>query len=133
MRANQSLSHRPEVRPTRREPLKHKPALVSVVQPDADETALREAIIAKLTYVIGKQIDAATPHDWYCATALAVRDRIVDIWSATRRETKRLQKKRVYYLSIEFLIGLPPEKWSSLMYGLWPDGGLKNAKEETHG
>ena len=30
-------------------------------------------------------------------------------------------------------LGLPPEKWSSLMYGLWPDGGLKNAKEETHG
>ena len=29
--------------------------------------------------------------------------------------------------------GLPPEKWSSLIYGLWPDGGLKNAKEETHG
>jgi hypothetical protein len=29
--------------------------------------------------------------------------------------------------------GLPPEKWSSLMYGLWPDGGLTNAKEETHG
>jgi len=29
--------------------------------------------------------------------------------------------------------GLPPEKWSSLMYGLLPDGGLKNAKEETHG
>ena len=31
------------------------------------------------------------------------------------------------------IFGLPPEKWSSLMYGLWPDGGLKNAKEETHG
>ena len=31
------------------------------------------------------------------------------------------------------IIGVPPEKWSSLMYGLWPDGGLKNAKEETHG
>ena len=29
--------------------------------------------------------------------------------------------------------GLPPEKWSSLMYGLWPEGGLKNAEEETHG
>jgi starch phosphorylase len=76
-----------------------------VVQPDADETALRGAIVAKLTYVVGKHVDAATPHDWYCATALAVRDRIVDIWSASRRETKRLQKKRVYYLSIEFLIG----------------------------
>ena len=31
------------------------------------------------------------------------------------------------------LRGLPPEKWSSLMYGSWPNGGLKNAKEETHG
>jgi quercetin dioxygenase-like cupin family protein len=30
------------------------------------------------------------------------------------------------------LCGLPPEKWSSLMYGLWPDGGLKNGKEATH-
>ena len=30
-------------------------------------------------------------------------------------------------------VGLPPEKWSSLMYGLWPDGGLKNGKEATHG
>ena len=30
------------------------------------------------------------------------------------------------------LVGLPPEKWSSLMYGLWPDGGLKNGKEATH-
>ena len=29
-------------------------------------------------------------------------------------------------------VGLPPEKWSSLMYGLWPDGGLKNGKEATH-
>ena len=28
---------------------------------------------------------------------------------------------------------LPPEKWSSLMYGLWPDGRLKNGKEATHG
>jgi len=37
-------------------------------------------------------------------------------------------------LQIVLLVfGLPPEKWSSLMYGLWPDGGLKNAKEETHG
>lgn len=76
-----------------------------MVQPDADETALRDAIVAKLTYVVGKHVDTATPHDWYCATALAVRDRTIDIWSASRRETKRLHKKRVYYLSIEFLIG----------------------------
>jgi hypothetical protein len=31
------------------------------------------------------------------------------------------------------IVGLPPEKWSSLKYGLWPDGGLRNAEEETQG
>ena len=72
---------------------------------DADEKALRDAIHAKLTYVVGKDTDAATDHDWYCATALAVRDRIVDIWTATRRNTRQHKRKRVYYLSIEFLIG----------------------------
>jgi hypothetical protein len=34
---------------------------------------------------------------------------------------------------LRLLDGLPPEKWSSLKYGLWPDGGLKNAEEETQG
>ena len=66
---------------------------------------MREAIEGKLTYVIGKRPEAATDHDWYQATVLAVRDRIVDIWMQSRKETRRQQKKRVYYLSIEFLIG----------------------------
>jgi starch phosphorylase len=71
-----------------------------------DERALlREQIQSKLTYALGKSFRAATDNDWYHATALAVRDRLVDIWLASRRETRRLKKKRVYYLSIEFLIG----------------------------
>jgi glycogen phosphorylase len=73
--------------------------------PHADEAALRDAIQSKLTYELGKSFKSATDHDWFYATALAVRDRLVDIWMTSRRETKRLRKKRVYYLSIEFLIG----------------------------
>src|SRR3954470_17808664 len=73
-----------------------------------DEARLREAIEAKLTYVVGKRRDAATDHDWYQATVLAIRDCIVDIWMASRAETRRERKKRVYYLSIEFLIGRLP-------------------------
>ena len=73
--------------------------------PRADEAALRDAIQSKLKYELGKSFKSATDHDWFYATALAVRDRIVDIWITSRRETKRLKKKRVYYLSIEFLIG----------------------------
>ena len=66
---------------------------------------LRDAIESKLTYSLGKSFRSATDNDWYQATALAIRDRLIDIWMTSRRETKRLKKKRVYYLSIEFLIG----------------------------
>jgi starch phosphorylase len=86
--------------------LKRKqPPLAILPDRDNDEAQLRDAILSKLTYELGKNRDTATDHDWYQATALVVRDRIVDIWMDTRAETKRQHKKRVYYLSIEFLIG----------------------------
>jgi starch phosphorylase len=72
---------------------------------DIEALRLRDAIQAKLLYVVGKAPESATDQDWYQATALAVRDRIVEIWMETRAATKRGKKKRVYYLSIEFLIG----------------------------
>jgi starch phosphorylase len=83
------------------------PQIKRKASPDAgyDAAALRDAIKSKLTYEVGKSVDSATEHDWYMATAYAVRDRIVDVWIASRAETKRKKKKRVYYLSIEFLIG----------------------------
>ncbi len=71
----------------------------------SDEAELRRAIEAKLTYDLGKRPQNADDHDWYRATVLAVRDRIVDIWMRAREEAERAHKKRVYYLSIEFLIG----------------------------
>ncbi len=85
--------------------LKHIRAPSPQRSPHADEAALRDAIQLKLKYELGKSFNSATDRDWFYATALAVRDRIVDIWMTSRRETKRLKKKRVYYLSIEFLIG----------------------------
>ena len=72
---------------------------------DHDEAELREAILAKLTYALGKTGEAASDADWYQATALALRDRVIKIFLHSRAETKRHTKKRVYYLSIEFLIG----------------------------
>ena len=72
---------------------------------DHDEAQLREAILAKLTYALGKTGEAASDADWYQATALALRDRVIKIFLHSRAETRRHTKKRVYYLSIEFLIG----------------------------
>jgi starch phosphorylase len=85
--------------------LKARPSSAVKLDPHSDAAKLREAIETKLTYVLGKTADNAADYDWYQATVLAVRDRLVDIWMDARKETKRRKKKRVYYLSIEFLIG----------------------------
>ena len=67
--------------------------------------ALQAEILEKLTYFIGKDPIVARPHDWLKATIYAVRDRIIDRWMESSRETWRTGHKRVYYLSLEFLIG----------------------------
>lgn len=66
---------------------------------------LAAEIIERLTYGIGKDAKVAKPHDWLTATILVVRDRIIDRWMESTRETYATNAKRVYYLSLEFLIG----------------------------
>ena len=73
-----------------------------------DELALAEiksAILAKMRLAIGKDAGMATRHDWYQAAALALRDRIVHHWLTADKESYDAGRKRVYYLSLEFLIG----------------------------
>ncbi len=72
---------------------------------DEDVAALRRAVVGKLTYSVGKDPLVATERDWFVATALTVRDRIVDRWMQSTRATYADKRKRVYYLSLEFLIG----------------------------
>jgi glycogen phosphorylase len=73
--------------------------------PNRAEEELRRAIESKLTYEVGKTPQTAVEHDWYHATALAVRDYVVDIWYTAGKGAEPAKQKRVYYLSIEFLIG----------------------------
>jgi hypothetical protein len=79
-----------------------KPAL-----PDRKNTvaALKDAILHKLTYSVGKDPIAATDRDWFFAVALAVRDRVTNKWMESTRAAYAYNRKRVYYLSLEFLIG----------------------------
>ncbi|RMO86408.1 Phosphorylase [Pseudomonas syringae pv. philadelphi] len=72
---------------------------------DADVAAFRAAVLAKLTYSVGKDPDHAFEHDWFEATALAARDHMVEHWMDHTRHIYRKVQKRVYYLSLEFLIG----------------------------
>src|SRR3974390_3348380 len=59
-----------------------------------NEIALHDAILAKLTYELGKTPELAGPQDWYHATALAVRDRVVDVWMRAHREIASPKKGR---------------------------------------
>jgi len=65
----------------------------------------RAEILRHLTYSLGKDPEHATTFDWRMALSFAVRDRIVERWIEATRASYRARAKRVYYLSIEFLIG----------------------------
>ncbi|MGH8392315.1 MAG: glycogen/starch/alpha-glucan phosphorylase, partial [Pseudomonas sp.] len=72
---------------------------------EAEVAAFRDAVLTKLTYAVGKDPDHAFDHDWFEAIALAARDHMVDHWMDHTRHIYRKGQKRVYYLSLEFLIG----------------------------
>jgi len=71
----------------------------------SDPALLAADIVNRLTYRIGKDATVATQDDWLTAVILVVRDRVVTKWMESTRDTYRREGKRVYYLSLEFLIG----------------------------
>jgi starch phosphorylase len=66
---------------------------------------LKQSILKRLVYSVGKDTDFAVPRDWCVALTLAVRERLMDRWMATTKRVYETDVKRVYYLSMEFLIG----------------------------
>jgi starch phosphorylase len=66
---------------------------------------LKRSILKRLVYSVGKDMDYAVPRDWCVALTLAVRERLMDRWMATTKRVYATDVKRVYYLSMEFLIG----------------------------
>jgi starch phosphorylase len=65
----------------------------------------KRSILKRLVYSVGKDTDFAVPRDWCVALTLAVRERLMDRWMATTKKVYQTDVKRVYYLSMEFLIG----------------------------
>ncbi|MFM9014005.1 MAG: glycogen/starch/alpha-glucan phosphorylase, partial [Gemmatimonadota bacterium] len=67
--------------------------------------AFRANVVRKLLLAVGKDGPHARPRDLYVATALATRDHVVERWMEATRRTYDSGAKRVYYFSLEFLIG----------------------------
>jgi starch phosphorylase len=82
-----------------REPAAKAPAF------DRTPEALRTAILGKLVSNVSKRRGSATPRDWLLATCFVVRDLAVDRWLESIEAAQADGAKRVYYLSMEFLIG----------------------------
>jgi starch phosphorylase len=73
---------------------------------NADKIAEIDAkLIDVLRHRVGKDERAAKRHDWFTAAVLTLRDEVIDRWMESTRKTYDEGGKRVYYLSLEFLIG----------------------------
>ncbi|RSV19984.1 glycogen/starch/alpha-glucan phosphorylase [Sphingomonas sp. ABOLG] len=77
----------------------------AAASPAVDRSPLANRIVDTLIHRIGKDERAARKHDWLDATILTLRDEIIDKWMESTRAAHASGAKRVYYLSLEFLIG----------------------------
>src|SRR5262245_12443892 len=71
-----------------------------------DAESIRKALLTHLEFTLAelpKQVDS----EWepYLSLALAVRDRLIERWSRTQEAYYANDAKRLYYLSLEFLMG----------------------------
>jgi len=69
------------------------------------KTSAKKALQSHLVYSIFKTEQVATPRDWYSTTAYTVRDHVIKRWVKTVEKYAEEDPKRIYYLSLEFLIG----------------------------
>ncbi len=72
---------------------------------DNSVDGLKLSIMNNLEYRLAKDQYTATGYDRFLSTAYAVVERLVERWIDTQQEYHRKNAKRVYYLSMEFLLG----------------------------
>lgn len=76
-----------------------------IIHKDMSKDGLKLSFRLNLQYTLSKDKYTATAQDNFKALALTIRDRLVERWIETHQRYHRENVKRVYYLSMEFLIG----------------------------
>ncbi len=66
---------------------------------------LKKSIIENVKNQYRRTIDEATPQQVFQAVSYAIKDIIIDDWIATQKQFDETGAKKVYYLSMEFLMG----------------------------
>ncbi len=72
---------------------------------DDPVVALKQAILRNLTYTLARDTGTAKPRDWWIATSMAVREQILARLIATQAVHNKENVRRLYYLSLEYLMG----------------------------
>jgi glycogen phosphorylase len=70
-----------------------------------DSVKLKQAILRHLTYTLARDVHTATTRDWWIATAMAIRETILARLIATQAVHNDQNVRRLYYLSLEYLMG----------------------------
>ena len=89
--------------------------------------AISDALTSHLAYSSSKNLPNATIRDWFQTAAYVVRDRMVERWMETMQRYYEQDAKRIYYLSLEFLVG---RTLSNAMLNLELEAQLKSALYE---
>ncbi len=92
-----------------------------------NSSSIKETIIHHLMSFQGRDPERSGVSDIYRALAFTLRDILVEKWICTQKTFYAKQKKRVYYLSLEFLIGRSLEN-SILNLGIYDE--VKNALQD---
>ncbi len=70
-----------------------------------DKEGFKKEIAANVKMLYRKTLDEASPQEIYQAVSYSCKDDIIDRWIATHKVYKEKNVKKVYYLSMEFLVG----------------------------
>ncbi|MDQ7798473.1 MAG: glycogen/starch/alpha-glucan phosphorylase [Candidatus Edwardsbacteria bacterium] len=76
-----------------------------VTRQGVDKESLKRSFLDHISFSLAKDKYSATQRDYYLSLALAIRDRLVERWVRTQQRYYQVDAKRVYYLSLEFLMG----------------------------
>src|SRR5258708_27645747 len=87
------------------ERVEEHPAPSEMPAGDEEIEQFKQTVLNKLASAMGKDATSATDRDWFVATTLALRDRVIHRWLEGERDNLARGRKQIYYLSLEFLIG----------------------------
>ena len=100
-----------------------------IIHKETTAKGMKLSFLANLEYALAKDQYTSTSYDNFLATSIAVRDRLVERWIETQQNYHKKNLKRVYYFSMEFLIGRLLGT-NIINLGLW--GETNRALAELH-